>query len=184
VEPSLVALEKWLREELVAGNDDNTAASYASNRAITWIDVHTGLGKHGSDALLMGSTTSLSSSDVIKAFPGSTTPDGNDKDASDVGQGYERVQGFMNDYLARVFLKSDSDREDNIVVMAQEFGTIPTLLVAQALVLENAAWQTSPSLLLHQNHLLRDAFYPQSRVWRKQVLERGTVLFEQALQRD
>ena len=185
VEPSLVALEKWLQEELVAENDDNTAASYASNRAITWIDVHTGLGKHGSDALLMGSATSLSSSDVLKAFPGSSTPDGNDKDASDVGQGYERVQGFMNDYLARVLLQSDSGRQDNIVVMAQEFGTISTLLVAQALVLENAAWQASSSLLLeHQEYLLRDAFYPQSRVWRKQVLERGTVLFEQALQRD
>jgi len=114
-------------------------------------------------------------------FPGSHHPFRN-KAALKVAQGYENVRGFLNDYFSPVFAV---EQQKPLLVLAQEFGTITTLWVGLALVLENAAYHHLPPAAAQQwaHYTTRRAFDPHHFGWRHSVLSRGLVLLQQAMER-
>ena len=68
---------------------------------------------------------------------------------------------------------------------AQEFGTVPNVMVAHALVIENAArhHMSMAEALPWAKATSKRAFYPQSIYWRRYVLNRGLRVLRQALVR-
>lgn len=145
------------------------------HQVVTWIDVHTGLGPMGVDTLLVNNVDAAAQ--LEQWFPGAQHPFASSDSATQVAQGYENVQGFLSDYFEPLF--------DHAWVITQEFGTIPTILVGLALVLENAAYQYLPEAeaLEWARCTTKRAFYPQSRAWRQSVIRRGITVLEQAMER-
>ena len=175
-EPSLRLLEEWLRDFLTA-----TTASSSSD-AVTWIDVHTGLGPFGVDTLLVSNLSddeqAAPEMQVQHYFNAATQTDSTS--ASNVAQGYENVKGFINNYYKYLF----SD-EQKALIVTQEFGTLHLILVGRALILENAAYQHLPSdeAIDWAKRTTKPAFYPQSQRWRRMVLERGIRVLLEAMSR-
>jgi hypothetical protein len=170
LEPSLRLLEEFLRNFLSSNSRDS----------VTLVDVHTGLGALGVDTLLgLTSSSNFPGAELDKWFPGAQNPYSS-QDGAAVSQGYAKVQGLMHDFMKPLF-----GTDQQILTVTQEFGTLPTLLVARALVLENAAYHhlSSDEHLEWAKRTTRAAFYPQSSYWRKQVLERGVLLLQQAMDR-
>ena len=210
-EPSVQLLERWLGEYLAktttSTKDEAAAATQHNENATTktkpttttWIDVHTGLGPMGVDSLIV-KPTSLSQPDfdvqteMKQWFPnGKYTSLGDDKDS--VSKGYEHIKGILVYYFEKnLFVNSNNDDDNNknnddqpLLIMTQEFGTVPTLLVAHALIVENAAYFCTslnrPEKLAWATRTTRRAFYPQSPKWRQDVLARGLTLLYQAMAR-
>jgi len=137
--------------------------SLEAAKTVTWIDVHTGLGPFGEDTLMVDHTTDA---DVLEAhFP-------ERPHTVKVTQGYEQVKGFFMSYFTNMFVQP----HQSWVALAQEFGTLPTVLVGKALIQENAGRKDDDQL--------RWVFYPQSRAWRARVLERGLKVLDQAIARE
>ena len=66
--------------------------------------------------------------------------------------------------------------------LTQEFGTVPGLLVARALVRENAAWHHGDEDEQRAAARdVRDAFCVPSAAWQASVVERGVTVARQAL---
>ena len=66
--------------------------------------------------------------------------------------------------------------------LTQEFGTVPGLLVARALVRENAAWHHGDEAEQRAAARdVRDAFCVPSAAWQASVVERGVKVARQAL---
>mmetsp|Transcript_3466 Transcript_3466/g.6940 ORF Transcript_3466/g.6940 Transcript_3466/m.6940 type:complete len:455 (+) Transcript_3466:89-1453(+) len=181
-EPSLSLLQEWVSQFLGTTSDNDTSHEY---QAVTWIDVHTGLGPFGKDTLLMGS---LSDTHTIKAaehmehyFPGGIHPS-QSKSGQAVAQGYEQVKGSMKDFVQPLFAQGPAR---NVLALTQEFGTLSTVLVGRAMILENAAYQYLPKeeALQWAKQTTKPAFYPTSQKWRRNVLERGFQLLTQAMHR-
>jgi hypothetical protein len=148
---------------------------------VVHVDVHTGLGDFGLDTLLSNAPLPR----LTAAFPGSAYS--STADPATIGISYEARGDFPIDGTstcltpARAFPKS--------LFLTQEFGTISGLSVVAALVAENALHNdpaTSaipPEVLLktkEKQDVLR-AFFPTSKAWRKIVLQRGVLVFQQAL---
>lgn len=171
-EPSLLLLRDWmvtfLKEHLTGSN----------GAAITWIDVHTGLGWMGEDALLPSSAC-VETADLQFWFPESS-----ENDFSTVANGYERAMGLTTDYYQHhVGLLSDS----NNLFFVQEFGTLHASISGHALIVENAAYHDSTLTAEQQRDLAKQtlgpAFYPARTKWRFDVLQRGLRCLQQAVQR-
>lgn len=146
---------------------------------VTWVDVHTGLGKSGKDTILLDSTNDGAE---IHWFPGA---DSVFEDASGtakfVSQGYENVKGTVHTYYGGLFQK-----EQQPMLFCQEFGTLPGILVGKALMIENMAYQycsDNNEKLRWAMRTTKRAFYPQSVAWRKNILQRGVVVLLQAAKR-
>ena len=183
VEPSLQLLRDWwLRHEAMT----NGLSLLLRNNSTTWIDVHTGLGPTGMDTLLSPTTTTDPQELIAQAtkwFPGSLHPaSSNSQQAKSVAQGYEQVKGTINDYFMTALF---GNRHNNALIVTQEFGTLPTILVGRALIVENAAYHHLPpqEALKWAQSTTKAAFYPQSVRWRKQILQRGIRLLKQAMER-
>lgn len=179
-EPSIVKVEEWMKEFLQLKNQPDAFP------AVTWIDVHTGLGELGQDTLMIPPISRIGyKRDVVEEmerwFPQSHSPFyGTFVDPDSVHRGYEKVKGFTTDYFEDLF--SASQRP---LLMAQEIGTVHMVLVGHALILENAAHNHLPAdeALEWAQRLTRRAFYPQNSAWRKAVIERGLSLLMQAMER-
>ena len=80
--------------------------------------------------------------DVKKWFAGAPAIDITGPDATgDVGAGYDLTRGFMKDFYADLFPSSVGGEA---MVLSQEFGTLPGIFVARAMILENQAFQHDP----------------------------------------
>jgi len=109
---------------------------------ITWIDVHTGLGPKGVDTLLV--ETPEEGEDAAKWFEDAPALDVTDPTAKgDVAAGYDLSRGFISElYIKRFPVAEAAGRP--AMVMGQEFGTLPGIFVARAMILENQAFQYDP----------------------------------------
>ena len=144
-----------------------------------WVDVHTGLGAPGHDTLLVETTSGGAGiGRATAAFPGAevqvTGAGADEAGGGAVGAGYELTRGAVDAFYGRRFEK------DPVLFVTQEFGTVPGVLVARALVLENAAFHHSPDAQPHWAEYTRDAFYVRSRDWKEAVVGRGTAILDQA----
>lgn len=200
LQPSLHLLRDFLANTLlvmVADEDKHDASTSASRQCctgtVTWIDVHTGLGVSGDDTILTSSeATSLVARQAPIWFPGGKVPAAS-KDAKDAAKGYDHAKGFTTTFFRRLFEEtptsndptSSSQSSSSYLAIAQEFGTIPLVLVAHALIVENQAFQHLPSSesVEWAKQTTRRAFYKETPEWRKQILERGLTLMLQAIQR-
>jgi Protein of unknown function (DUF2817) len=140
-EPSLKIVRDFVQRELAQGGQQGSGA-------VTWVDVHTGLGPKGMDTLV----TSMKDSSVWPSrdtatelstwFPDSISPlvpaaqdNANSKSTEtakgDV-QGYENVAGFTNDYYETLFTAANKP-----LLVMQEFGTVPPIVVGHSMFIEN-----------------------------------------------
>lgn len=176
-ETSFVLLDEWMREFLQNGFNEKETA-------VTWVDVHTGLGAIGEDTLLPPTFGQAIRSDMPEWFPDSHSFSAH---AKSVAQGYEQVNGIAIDYYQRNFFPNDDNGKDRHLFFAQEFGTLPSIVVGHHLVVENSAYH-DPSLsererLEWSRLTVGAAFYPASSQWRAQVLQRGLLVLTQAIYR-
>eukprot|EP00977_Amphora_coffeiformis_P011943 scaffold2917_cov191-Amphora_coffeaeformis.AAC.36 len=177
LQKSLQVLEAWMTEFL---------AARPPGEVVTWIDVHTGLGTLGQDTLLLDDRAyandsnfrDMISRDLANYFPGAHTPFDSNKGAG-VSQGFDHAKGFVVRYFANKYLSPKA------LVVIQEFGTVPVVFVAHALICENAARHhlSTPEALKWAEATTKRAFYPQNASWRRRVLTRGLVLLDQAKNR-
>ena len=179
LEPSWKLLEEFLAKFL---------ADRPPNEVVTWIDVHTGLGDMGVDTFLfhplayenMEQVQSVVQ-DVTHHFPGMHTPlAGLSEHAAQVMEGYDNTMGISASYFLKLF-----SPQQKPLLGAQEFGTVPAVLVGHAVIMENAARQSFSLAegLVWAQQTTKRVFYPQSRKWRKDVLTRGLRVLRQALLR-
>ena len=145
------------------------------SRPIFLVDAHTGLGPSGVDTLMaLGDDASLDGVRHVFGEPDGTflygetatgAASGYDATIGDVPRGYADRLGWTN---ARG--------------LTQEFGTVPGLLVARALVRENAAWHHGDEAEQRAAARdVRDAFCVPSAAWQASVVERGVTVARQAL---
>ena len=157
LEPSHRLLRDFLVDHFVDPNSRGT---------VTWIDVHTGPGPSGVDTLLPktmdGDDPKMAVKETKKWFPGIAVDDAGD---SSVGAGYDMTVGFSGSFYTRLFHK---DRR--ALFITQEFGTLPGLFVARAMILENQAFVYAPHLQPEWSQYTKDAFYVQKPAWRRSVL--------------
>jgi Protein of unknown function (DUF2817) len=187
-EPSVQLLLDWMTNYL------NQQSEQTQPQVVTWLDVHTGLGRVGVDALLPSQRAVIA--DMRRWFPDVAW-----QDVAAVSQGYERTMGLLTDYyqhhvelLQQQQQEAASDptsplepRENRNLFVIQEFGTVHPLMVAHALILENVAHfhssLTDTEKLDWAHTLLRPAFDPPSATFRTQVLRRGLRRLQQAIHR-
>lgn len=173
-------------DESIDPNDKlSTAAKRTSGTPIvTWVDVHTGLGRYGDDTILCGkSQTWWTPQKLATAFPGSTVP-GVDADGDNVNNGYQHIIGDGISFL-RSMLVSETDSKDNenVLLVVQEFGTVSGFMAARSLVMENTIRQHTPERTGYGQELMKQAFYIQKPSWRKKILSRGIKVLDQAIVR-
>lgn len=142
---------------------------------VTWIDVHTGLGPCGVDTLLADLD---STANVKDAFPGAPLQDIEGKEGSDVSSGYDLSRGFIKSFYTRLFPPLAQP-----LILTQEFGTKPGILVARGMILENMAFNFAPEHQPKWAEFSRDAFYVRTDEWRKNILFRGLTVLCQAIKR-
>jgi hypothetical protein len=115
--------------------------------------------------------------------------------AQQVVAGYDLAIGMVTDYIHEQWMRyyywkdhhhhktpSLPCRRPATLSLVQEFGTVDSLLVARALIIENMAWRFSH----HHQHAqwaqvtTRAAFFPNVPSWRAKVLQHGLRLLYQA----
>lgn len=167
-------IENFLKNQRGSNSDiENGEKTCHADYNITWIDVHTGLGRSGVDTLLqIGNEKSGEFKKMEDVFKGASIPN-TGSGGDDVQNGYELVRGTTEELLAPLLT------EPHHWHITQEFGTKPNILVGRALILENAFHRNSTE----GQSLLRSAFYPRTSRWRKAILTRGLTLLQQAIQR-
>jgi hypothetical protein len=137
---------------------------------LVWIDVHTGLGDFGKDTLITETAAPVST--LQSWFPTAEsiiTPEVSDKKAM---SGYELTKGMFMTFL---------HEGATGMFVTQEFGTLPGVLVARALVLENMMHHYGTNNKELGRQWLQSAFYPQSTEWRVSIVQRGVALMLQAI---
>ena len=148
---------------------------------VTWIDVHTGLGPSGKDTLMpdVRPDSKMSATKETEAhFPGAFAINHMTSGSGDVAAGYELTTGTVGLFYPRLFPNSRKP-----LVVTQEFGTLPGILVARAMILENQAFVHAPETQPTWSEYTRDAFYVRTDAWRASILERGLAVLHQAIAR-
>mmetsp|Transcript_2394 Transcript_2394/g.6658 ORF Transcript_2394/g.6658 Transcript_2394/m.6658 type:complete len:209 (+) Transcript_2394:3-629(+) len=143
---------------------------------VAWVDVHTGLGPSGVDVLLC---RSQDKSLTAGSFPGVGVQCFDDPTASgSQAAGYELTRGTMESLYEGVFRKRGMGV--GALILTQEFGTVPGIFVARALILENRGYHFDSARHERWRQYTRDAFYVRTPCWKRAVLGRGAAVFEQA----
>ena len=214
-ERSVRLLEEWLKQYLTttthgvvaAGTNKEDPSESSTPTTVptistTWIDVHTGLGPSGVDSLIFNPQSRSSCSttkhnqnrtmEMLHWFPNSTLSPSADN-VSAVSKGYEHTKGVLLDYYEQTLCGSDNNDTQrkiaplDVLMVVQEFGTVPSSLVGNALMVENAAYFSAtlnqPDKLTWAKRTTGRAFYPQSMAWRRAILQRGWDVLVQAMQR-
>eukprot|EP01062_Namystynia_karyoxenos_P059676 TRINITY_DN51102_c0_g1_i1.p1 TRINITY_DN51102_c0_g1~~TRINITY_DN51102_c0_g1_i1.p1 ORF type:complete len:472 (+),score=154.27 TRINITY_DN51102_c0_g1_i1:84-1499(+) len=161
----------------------------------TVVDVHTGLGPSGVDTLLVARCHLLhrvrsdfrwdhritdTRAECTSASP--RNDDDDDDDAPQAGDGYELTTGSFD--MAAQFLFPEAHAADKVFTVTQEFGTVPVLFVAGALILENQAYWEAPQKHGRWATYTRDAFYVRGEGWKRRIADRGLRVLEQAIERE
>eukprot|EP00656_Telonema_subtile_P038879 TRINITY_DN44042_c0_g1_i1.p2 TRINITY_DN44042_c0_g1~~TRINITY_DN44042_c0_g1_i1.p2 ORF type:complete len:380 (-),score=57.44 TRINITY_DN44042_c0_g1_i1:4-1143(-) len=136
------------------------------------VDVHSGLGPQGVDTFM--ATTQEEGDEAKLVWPNATIEiDGVGDGAT---SGYELVMGSVD--VGLMLPKSWK-----VLHITEEFGTVAGIFVARGVILENAAFHYARGSHVHEitKTWLRDVFYPQNRVFKANVLSRGTTAMKQAV---
>lgn len=167
------------------------------------MDVHTGLGAKGVDVLLGSANDTKEMEERFPKIPRSfdgfqggfgrpldevvsercqgsaDTPTSKNKGSQSAG--YEFTVGVLTteEWIA-CFFKPNSGRP---LVVTQEFGTLPSLAVARALVLENCGFHYDRGNHEYWRQFSRDAFYVRTADWKQRVLHRGEDVFSRMVDR-
>jgi hypothetical protein len=142
------------------------ARRFLTAERIVAIDVHTGLGKYGSDTLLV----EPEKYDTLRPIFGDRVA----ASEPDQSPAY-RVRGGYDSLLARIAPKTNS------YFVCQEFGTYHSVRVLHALREENRWHQHGGGTVEHATKSeLKEFFCPGDEAWRKAVLARGKELLQQA----
>eukprot|EP01060_Flectonema_neradi_P010650 TRINITY_DN17735_c0_g1_i1.p1 TRINITY_DN17735_c0_g1~~TRINITY_DN17735_c0_g1_i1.p1 ORF type:complete len:402 (+),score=58.69 TRINITY_DN17735_c0_g1_i1:51-1256(+) len=172
IQPSYVILKKYLESKKL----------HETTSRVTVIDVHTGLGPKGADTLLVDDSDAFKlvtrrfkimkeeTLSKVESLDGSS-------EESQAADGYDLTKGVNSHAMRHIFSKSTE-----FLGICHEFGTLPGVLVARALILENMAYHHDPSHQPYWAQYTRDAFYCRDEAWREVVLRRGVRLLEQATQ--
>ena len=181
LERSHVLLRDFVTQRL--GHDFGPGADSERVGTVTWIDVHTGLGPPGVDTLLTKLSAGVDSNAEARKWFGNgaqvqDTGSPTSAGEGDVGAGYELTIGFAGAFYPRFF-----HADARTLFVTQEFGTVPGVLVARAMILENGAFNHAPAQQPAWSAFTRDAFYVRTTAWRRSVLERGLALLHQAIAR-
>lgn len=166
------SIEKLL--EFVTEEERQILAPIGKKDPVVWIDVHTGLGPFGLDTVV--TEKPLSSEEMEKWFPTAyhrLTPEVKNTGAMN---GYDLVKGPL---MSLIYETS----EKTALSLTQEFGTLPGVLVARAIILENMMYQYGEEQGKRTlgRSWLQAAFYPQSTQWRASIVRRGVSLALQSL---
>eukprot|EP00934_Nitzschia_sp_Nitz4_P002107 Nitzschia sp. Nitz4//scaffold24_size164493//69457//70749//NITZ4_002325-RA/size164493-processed-gene-0.196-mRNA-1//1//CDS//3329544105//2107//frame0 len=168
LEPSIQGLLDLLQEEgrnVMNGNGGQLA----------WIDVHTGLGPSGKDTVQLENAIDARKLRVF--FP--TAHDLVTALVEDQGalSGYDDSKGALTGLIYEM-------TNEKALTITQEFGTIPGILVARAVILENMMYHHGDSDQRNSlgRSLMQSAFYPQSEAWRSSVVSQGAALALEALE--
>jgi Protein of unknown function (DUF2817) len=203
-EPSLTLVRDFLQGEL-ARTDHKVVG------AVTWIDVHTGLGPKGVDTLLVpsGNVSSVwpardAATELSTWFPytisqfASSAKNETHAERTDSGKvvfkGWEKAVGVAADYFEALFTAKNKP-----LVMVQEFGTVPSVIVGHSLIAENYMYRkyilgpmdadSPPSSNFIDrwqywtHRTTRAAFDPNDDAFRYSVVSRGLQLLSQAIVR-
>jgi len=142
-----------------------TARLCAAEQVVA-IDVHTGLGKHGEDALPVEPRRYGALRQIFGARVLSSEPDGSPAYC---------IRGGIDSMVPRVLGKAQA------YCLCQEFGTYSPIKVLHALREENRWHHFGDGTVGHATkQKLKGAFCPQNSAWQAAVLTRGTELFQQA----
>eukprot|EP00483_Globobulimina_turgida_P010779 UN10800 len=94
---------------------------------------------------------------------------------------FKNADRFMNDGYES---DRDCDQQLDCITLTEEFGTISSLFVFHALIMENAIYNLqlldaeSKNVLKFRQRKLRDVFYLHNDIqWKYDVLRRGIALF-------
>ena len=138
----------------------------SAERIIT-IDVHTGLGKHGEDTLLVEE----GDYDVLRSMFGErVAPSEPDRSVA------YRIRGALDTMIPQAVPKAQ------VFSVTQEFGTYSATRVLHALREENRWHHYGAGTLDHPTkRILKETFYPQDETWQESVLNRGKELLKQGL---
>jgi hypothetical protein len=128
--------------------------------------------------LLTGKESDISPHELAHVFNGSHIPS-LEQAADEVASGYDLVIGTAESFFAP-FQTNGSDW-----ILTQEFGTISSILVGMALILENMARHYLPEEEAMEWTLwtTKCAFYKRTPKWRQQVLSSGLKVLNQAIVR-
>ncbi|OEU06066.1 hypothetical protein FRACYDRAFT_266453 [Fragilariopsis cylindrus CCMP1102] len=153
-------------------------------------------------------TTTTTTTNYLNSAKSESESESNSADAF---KGYDLTKGMLMEYIAdsyrRKTLNNSSSSSSGScsrsgIFMIQEFGTLPTVLVGRALILDNMLYQKhlnnnkNPQNQARNNHnrdneellfdyrspFLKYAFYPQSIEWRKSIIQRGVSLFLESIE--
>lgn len=170
--------------KLSTNSEEEESITSNPTGTVTWIDVHTGLGPTGVDSILFGEDITPEKHQLVhdqmeRWFPGAQSPHMSES-AKEANKGYDKAKGFTPAFFQRLF-----DADHQYLGMVQEFGTVPGILVAHALIVENRAYHYLPieQALEWARRTTKRAFYKQTPRWRRQILERGMRLLLQAIER-
>lgn len=160
--------------ELLAGEELQILVPLGTDDKLVWIDVHTGLGPFGMDTA--GFENDIPSDKLEEWFPTAhhrLTPHTEDAGALD---GYELSKGSLVSLV-------HSLTKGKALAVIQEFGTLPGVLVAQALILENMMHHYGGATEKQKfgRPWLQAAFYPQSTQWRSSIVKRGVSIALQSI---
>jgi len=138
-----------------------------SAERIIAIDVHTGLGKHGEDTLLVEE----GDYDVLRSMFGErVAPSEPDRSVA------YRIRGALDTMIPKAVPKAQ------VFSVTQEFGTYSATRVLHALREENRWHHYGAGTLDHPTkRILKETFYPQDETWQESVLNRGKELLKQGL---
>jgi hypothetical protein len=153
-----------------AAYQDYLRSHLAQARRIVAIDVHTGLGRYGRDALMAEASTGRTQTkdDMRRCF-------GAHLQWSDGPEAAYHAQGTHQEMYGRLFAHAD------IHFATQEFGTLHALRVVAALRAENRWHHYGAVTLDHPaKRRLLEVFCPRDEKWREQVLRRGGEVVAQA----
>jgi Protein of unknown function (DUF2817) len=204
MEPSLKIVRDFVQREV-------SQRGRQGNGGVTWVDAHTGLGPKGVDTLLVtaGRTSVIwperdMATELLTWYPNSISPlgpaaqTGADSKSKEAGkgvvQGYEAVSGLATEYFETLFTAANKP-----LLVMQEFGTVPTVVVGHALTAENYMYRkyvtsttdvgsASASDFVNRwqyftHRTTRAVFDPDDNDYRFGVVARGLRLLSQAIER-
>jgi hypothetical protein len=160
-------------------------------RRLISIDVHSGLGPVGVDSMMVENKEQhLIATQIFPTRDRTTAPlfsYPNQPGQEGASAGYEHMRGSTT--IGGLSYPEESEKEvdkhfDFRLELTQEFGTQPNLLVARAVILENAAFQQARGSPIHRmsQELSRAAFYVETLAWKDSILRRGLERLDQAVE--
>lgn len=182
---------------------DFMTAQFSSTRAdqVGWVDIHSGLGPCGVDVVMGSSRDNDELMPFIPAVAGECdgvqtlsvkktddiiklrceNPQIDTSGPTNQAGGYEFTVGSLDsDEWLGQFFRPDSGR---VLAVTQEFGTLPGVMVARAVMFENMAFHYDRSNHEYWRTMTRDAFYVRTPDWKARVLRRGIDVFGKILDR-